>query len=1148
MKNLIAFLLYLLSATALFSQVTADTRIQVLSKSKLETILSLDLSGIDQHPVQTPQGEALVIDFAEGTPLLQAGAPDIAKYTTALLIPETGNMSIEVLAGNYQEFADVQVAPSKGDLKRNVDPATAPYTYGSAYERDEFFPGRLAELKMPFVQRAARGQALWIYPVQYNPVSKVLRVYTHLTLRIHHVGGSGVNELKINPLTTNSPAFEQLYAKTFLNFDPAFLARNSAGEPEKMLIIAKDEFVPQLDALVTWKRQSGIHTTVVPVSEIGASDASTIHAFVKNFYQTEGVTYLLLVGDETAISPLMRSSGGTMYACDNCFGYMDENDHLSDLFVGRFNAANTAQLSIMLNRQLEYEKYPLVDTLDNWCATAMASCSNEGAGIGDDGQADFEQGNEWKTKHLADGFEKIWEFYDGNHAAISPTPGDETADKNGNPVNTELVQAMNERGVTLYNYTGHGWEQGLVSGNFNTDAVATLRNHHRYPIVIAVACCAGNFTNNQAGDCLGEAMQRAGDSATGEAWGGIAGFYSSDFQSWSPPMEGQDGMNQYLLDADGIALRPSIGGMAAYGNALMITAYGNGGEVMADFWNPFLDPSTLPRTQLPKTLSATHPAAVFLGATSLSVQSETEGALVGLYWQGQTLAAARVENGVAVLNFPALDNVGELTVTVTQFNHIPYQGNLNATVAVGPYVINKTIQLNDITGDNDQKADYGESVSVDLELANVGISAALATGATLSTTDDNVTITDADAWFGDLEDSTSLLIPGAFAFQVNDDVVDGHVVNFTLTLNYSDTLSYSFPVAVKLQAPELEVTTLIIDDTQGGDGDGRLESGETALVTVGNRNNGSSASPLAQGTLSSDAPWLAIGPAVELGALAADNNTAPATFPVTVAPDAPASALANFHYQVAAGNYLAEKSYGPYTVNAILETFETYNFNSFDWQMGGNKPWTITTVLPYEGAYCARSGIITHNQKSQLKLTLNVTEDGLVRFARRVSSESDYDFLRFYIDSTLVASWSGIQAWAEASFPVSAGIHTLLWSYEKDQFGTDGQDRAWVDEISLPPHQIVVDAGDIARSAGRLSAQPNPTSSAVQLRLEDAGEPLEIAVFDGLGRVVIRQYPTQGRVGNTWIETLDMSQLTPGVYVVQVRMEAGMEAVKVIRH
>ena len=92
-------------------------------------------------------------------------------------------------------------------------------------------------------------------------------------------------------------------------------------------------------------------------------------------------------------------------------------------------------------------------------------------------------------------------------------------------------------------------------------------------------------------------------------------------------MEGQDGMNQYLADADGINLSPTLCGMLAYGNAKMIAAYGNAGELMADFWNPFAEPATVPRTRLPQALSASHTGSMPFETTSLTVTCPVEGAL-----------------------------------------------------------------------------------------------------------------------------------------------------------------------------------------------------------------------------------------------------------------------------------------------------------------------------------------------------------------------------------------------------------------------------------------------------------------------------------------------------------------------------------------
>ena len=169
MKHLLTLLFYSLSVSVLIGQAVSKTRVTVLEKSPENTIIRLDLTGVDQRTVVTPQGEAVVVSMSQGTPLLQAGAPDVPKFATTLHIPNTGNMVYSILDSEFQEFQNVSVAPSKGDLKRIVDPATVPFKYGTAYEHDAFFPGQLADLKNPFILRDKRGQGLWMYPMQHNP-------------------------------------------------------------------------------------------------------------------------------------------------------------------------------------------------------------------------------------------------------------------------------------------------------------------------------------------------------------------------------------------------------------------------------------------------------------------------------------------------------------------------------------------------------------------------------------------------------------------------------------------------------------------------------------------------------------------------------------------------------------------------------------------------------------------------------------------------------------------------------------------------------------------------------------------------------------------------------------------------------------------
>ena len=134
----------------------------------------------------------------------------------------------------------------------------------------------------------------------------------------------------------------------------------------------------------------------------------------------------------------------------------------------------------------------------------------------------------------------------------------------------------------------------------------------------------------------------------------------------------------------------------------------------------------------------------------------------------------------------------------------------------------------------------------------------------------------------------------------------------------------------------------------------------------------------------------------------------------------------------------------------LAEDFETAGFMSYPWEMGGNADWVIDDVNPYEGSYCARSGDVSHNQNSDLEVTVEVTAASDISFWYKVSSEATYDFLRFYIDGAQIASWSGTVAWSQFTYPVAAGSRTFKWSYTKDGSVSTGDDAGWVDYIEFP--------------------------------------------------------------------------------------------------
>ena len=118
-----------------------------------------------------------------------------SKLTTSIVIGDETNTAITVVSSSYTDYENVEVAPSKGNLLRDVNPAEIAFQYGAAYTQNAFYPSELAYLRNPYILRDFRGQTVVVNPIHYNPVTKVLRVYDELVVEVKEIPGNPVNPL-----------------------------------------------------------------------------------------------------------------------------------------------------------------------------------------------------------------------------------------------------------------------------------------------------------------------------------------------------------------------------------------------------------------------------------------------------------------------------------------------------------------------------------------------------------------------------------------------------------------------------------------------------------------------------------------------------------------------------------------------------------------------------------------------------------------------------------------------------------------------------------------------------------------------------------------------------------------------------------------
>jgi hypothetical protein len=358
--------------------------------------------------------------------------------------------------------------------------------------------------------------------------------------------------------------------------------------------------------------------------------------------------------------------------------------------------------------------------------------------------------------------------------------------------------------------------------------------------------------------------------------------------------------------------------------------------------------------------------------------------------------------------------------------------------------------------------------------------------------------------------------------------------------------SWSSTFTQVISAPDLAGGIMSIDDAVGGDGDGMLEPGETAVITLRCLNNGHSDALLSTASITTLSAYLTlISTSFQTGTLPSGGGYVDAQFQVALASNVTVGTQWDVLLNLSSGSYQITKLYVG-TAGLILEDFETGNFNRFNWIMGGNGPWITTGTAPFEGSWCAQSGVIADDETSDLIISFSSLADDSLSFWYKVSSEQDWDFLRVYIDGAPVDGWSGIMSgWAYIGYQLTAGPHTINFSYEKDVMIVAGNDCAWLDNIRLPIGTQTTSIAEVITRNG-VGVWPNPASGVLNVLVKEVIEKdmrWTLSTVDGK-LVNTGLIPGAGTAQSQF--TMDVSGLSSGLYFLTIGQGDMSRVVKVV--
>ncbi|MCR5040379.1 MAG: hypothetical protein K6A94_13720, partial [Bacteroidales bacterium] len=670
-KVLTTFVLMLLATltfgqqwVAIKSGTPSTIQTTLVSSSESQITVNLQVPGFYTFEVTTPRGEANIISVPRTVSTAAAGEPNLPLIAVPAIIGDMQHYSIRLVDAQYTDF-QMEVAPSKGDFPRSINPEDVPYTYGEVYSTDAFFPAQNVGLYEPYILRDFRGQNMVVYPFAYNPVTHTLRVYYNMTVEMYADGQQGENTFSRRSNEVKMDAeFGALYDNHFINFHEGLSKYTPVDETGELLIICHDAFMSAMQPFVNWKKQIGRPTTMVGTSTAG-STSDALKAYIQAQYNSNpNISHILLVGDSQHIQGYYAYNGGYSGRSDNWYGQLAGNDFYNEVIVGRFSAETEAQVTTQVDKVIHYERD--INASDTWLNIGQGISKNEGAGSGHYGESDYQHIDNIRDDLLNYGYATVHRDYQGVSGVTSSA--------------AIISQHINE-GVSIINYCNHGNTTSWGVFSYSNSHVNALTNDHKLPFIWSVACDNGKYDYN--GTCFAEAWLRATNNTTGEPTGAIGGMFSYISQPWQPPQYGQDEMVDVLVESNSNNIKRTLGGCSFDGNMKIIDQYGpNNSQGMGTYmtWILFGDPSLTVRTAIPTNMNVTHASSMSTSATSFTINATNgNGALATLTRNNEIMGSATINNGTCNITFAAPGQTGTATLTVFGYNKITYIATIQIT-------------------------------------------------------------------------------------------------------------------------------------------------------------------------------------------------------------------------------------------------------------------------------------------------------------------------------------------------------------------------------------------------------------------------------------------------------------------------------------
>ena len=458
------------------------------------------------------------------------GEPAIPYRSDLFYIPQGYNTRIDIIETIYNDTSLIlsPAVPScvKDETIMSID-RIKPY-YG-------LFPNQVIAYDPLDDFRGVGLQRITVMPVQYNCEHHIARFYSKISYRITFIPNSN-NLCNRN----NIHKIRDFLSNVTLNYESLPLIQreslNTETNSTNYLIITVNNYLDTLQQFIKWKRIKG-NRVFLESRNRGDWTTDSIKQIIDSINSIYQLDFVLMVGgfDDVPADSILTYGLGNFYyfVTDYEYGLPTTNLNIAQIARGRIPINSPQELSIVLNKIINYERRPIRDRDFYRKALHCGEFSDYDRNKEED--MCFILTNENIREHLIHNYNvqvhQSYYFFDlvGPPATTDILHWDNTLWGNGDALpdslqpsvfnwNLNQVSSTINEGALYVLYNGHGSKSGWQAPSFVSSNVDALQNGDKQPIVFSLACETGKY--NEEGDCFAERMLKKGN-------GGCVGIFAA---------------------------------------------------------------------------------------------------------------------------------------------------------------------------------------------------------------------------------------------------------------------------------------------------------------------------------------------------------------------------------------------------------------------------------------------------------------------------------------------------------------------------------------------------------------------------------------------------------------------------------------------